>query len=112
MWIYDLAAQRRVARIALVNPGLTVYGFSIDVGRNWTWPFNRTFDWLLDTFAPAAVGFIQVTQDEAPLLLTASQYFGSIGVYDAASGHFLRRVGPTGWTSDVLVAPWGGKGGS
>jgi methylamine dehydrogenase heavy chain len=110
VWIYDLAAKQRVARIELVNPGVTVYGFSIDVGRNWIWPFNRTFDWLLDTFAPAVVGFIQVTQDDAPLLLTASQYFGSIGVYDALSGKFLRRVQPTGWTSDVLLAPWGGKG--
>ena len=70
---------------------------------------QSTFDWLLDTFAPAAVGFIQVTQDDAPLLLTASQYSGSIGVYDALSGKFLRRVQPTGWTSDVLLAPWGGK---
>ena len=26
------------------------------------------------------------------------------------SGDFLRRVGPTGWTSDVLLAPWGGEG--
>jgi methylamine dehydrogenase heavy chain len=111
VWIYDLAAQRRIARIALVNPGVTIYGFALDLGRDWIWPFNRTFDWLLDTFAPAAVGFIQVTQDDTPLLLTASQYFGSIGVYDAMSGRFLRRVGPTGWTSDVLVAPWGGKGG-
>ena len=24
------------------------------------------------------------------------------------SGAFLRRVQPTGWTSDVIVAPWGG----
>ncbi len=111
VWIYDLAARRRMARIALVNPGVTIYGFALDFGQNWIWPFNRTFDWLLDTFAPAAVGFIQVTQDDTPLLLTASQYFGSIGVYDAISGKFLRRVGPTGWTSDVLVAPWGGKGG-
>jgi methylamine dehydrogenase heavy chain len=109
VWIYDLAAKQRVARIELVNPGLTVYGFSIDVGRNWIWPFNHTFDWLLDTFAPATIGFIQVTQDDAPLLLTASQYFGSIGVYDGQSGRFLRRVAPTGWTSDVLLAPWGGK---
>ena len=30
-----------------------------------------------------AVGFIQVTQDDAPLLVTASQFFGSLGVYDA-----------------------------
>jgi hypothetical protein len=107
VWVYDLASQRRASRIALHNPGLTLYGFAID-GRDWVWPFNRLFGWTLNTFAPPAVGFIQVTQDDAPLLLTASQFFGSIGVYDAMSGALLRRVQPTGWTSDVLVAPWGG----
>ena len=112
VWIYDLASRRRLTRVELVNPGLTVYGFAIDVGHTWVWPFNRAFDWMLDHFAPATVGFIQVTQDDAPLLVTASQFFGSLGVYDAISGRFLRRVQPTGWTSDVLVAPWGGKGGS
>jgi hypothetical protein len=25
------------------------------------------------------------------------------------SGTFMRRVEPTGWTSDVMVAPWDGK---
>ncbi len=108
VWIYDLASHRRLARVELVNPGVTIYGFPVDVGRTWMQPFNRLPGWLLDTFAPAAVGFIQVTQDEAPLLLTASQFFGSLGVYDALSGRLLRRVEPTGWTSDVLLAPWGG----
>jgi methylamine dehydrogenase heavy chain len=110
VWVYDLATRRRVARVELLNPGLTVYGLPIEIGRHWAWPFNRAFGWLLNTFAPATVGFIQVTQDGAPLLLTASQFFGSIGVYDALSGRFLRRAGPTGWTSDVLLAPWGGTG--
>lgn len=110
VWIYDLAQQRRLQRVELVNPGITVYGFPVEVGRTWMWPFNRLSGWLVDTFAPAEVGFIQVTQDEAPLLLTASQFFGSLGVYDALTGKFLRHVEPTGWTSDVLIAPWGGEG--
>jgi methylamine dehydrogenase heavy chain len=110
VWIYDLASKRRLERVALRNPGLTLYGFAIEVGRDWVWPFDQAFEWALNTLAPADIGFIQVTQDEQPLLLTASQFFGSIGVYDALSGAFLRRVQPTGWTSDVLVAPWGGAG--
>ncbi len=108
VWVYDLAAHRRVARITLHNPGLTLYGFAIDIGRTWIWPFNHLLDWTLNTFAPAEIGFIQVTPDDAPLLITASQFFGSLGVYDALTGRFLRRVQPTGWTSDVLLAPWGG----
>ena len=109
VWVYDLGARRRVERIVLRNPGLTIYGFAIELGRTWIWPFNRLTEWAVDTFAPAEVGFIQVTQDEAPVLVTASQFFGSLGVYDALNGRFLRHVQPTGWTSDVLLAPWGGK---
>jgi methylamine dehydrogenase heavy chain len=110
VWVYDVGTHRRLKSITLRNPGVTIYGFPLDVGRTWPSPFNHLSPWLLDTFAPAAVGFIQVTQDEAPLLLTASQFFGSIGVYEAYSGRFLRRVQPTGWTSDILLAPWGGQG--
>jgi len=109
IWIYDLASHRRLERIKLVNPGLTIYGFPVEFGRTWPWPFNRTSDWMLDTFAPAAINSIQVTQDDAPLLFTASQFSGSIGVYDGLSGTFMRRVTPTGWTSDVMVAPWDGR---
>ena len=110
VWIYDLASRRRLNRVKLVNPGLTIYGFPIEFGRTWVRPFNHLCDWLLDTFAPAAVSAIQVTQDDAPLLFTAEQFSGSLAVYDARSGTFLRRVQPTGWTSDVLLAPWDGKG--
>lgn len=108
VWVYDLATHHRLQRIALRSPGVTIYGFALDRWERWPWPFNRLAAWAFDRLAPADVGFIQVTQDEAPLLLTASQFFGSIGVYDALTGDMLRRVQPTGWTSDVLLAPWGG----
>jgi methylamine dehydrogenase heavy chain len=100
VWIYDISTRRRIDRVELLNPGLTIYGFPIELG---------VFEWLLDTFAPAYVSHIQVTRDDEPLLLTASQFSGSIGVYDAMSGDFLRRVQPTGWTSDVMLTPWGGQ---
>jgi amicyanin-dependent methylamine dehydrogenase large subunit len=108
VWVYDLEKREPLQRITLYNPGLTLYGFPIEFGRNWVWPFNHLSDWLIDTFAPAAVTHIQVTQDADPRLVTASQFTGSLGVYDAASGRFLKRVEPTGWTSDILLAPWGG----
>jgi methylamine dehydrogenase heavy chain len=106
VWIFDIAAQRRVARVPLRNPGLTIYGFPVSGGDG---VLGWIVDWLLDHVAPPLVGYIAVTPDERPLLVTASQFSGSLGVYDAAEGGFLRRVGPTGWTSDVLVAPWGGS---
>ncbi len=109
VWIFDLASRQRVARVKLLSPGLTIYGFPVEFGRAWIWPFNHMSDWMLNTFAPAAISAIQVTQDDTPLLFTTSQFSGSIGVYDASNGAFLRRVEPVGWTSDVLLAPWGGK---
>jgi methylamine dehydrogenase heavy chain len=109
VWIYDVASHQRLARIKLLNPGLTIYGFPAEFGRNWVWPFSHLSEWLLNSFAPALVSSIQVTQDDAPLLFTAAQFSGSLGVYDAMSGAFLRRVQPTGWTSDILLAPWDGR---
>jgi methylamine dehydrogenase heavy chain len=108
VWVFDLAARRRLLRVDLRNPGVTIYGFPVETGGTFPWPLNRMADLALDNLAPAAVGFIQVTQDEQPLLFTASQFFGSLGVYDALTGDFVRRVQPTGFTSDVLLAPWGG----
>lgn len=110
VWVYDIATRSRIQRIEMLNPGLTIYGFPIEFGHSWVPPFNNIYGWLLDTFAPPAISHIQVTRDEAPLLFTASQFSGSIGAYDALTGAFVRRVGPTGWTSDVMVAPWGGQG--
>ena len=106
VWIFDLATQRRITRVPLKNPGFTIYGFPVSGGDG---ALGKVTDWLLDHFAPPLVGYIAVTQDEQPLLVTASQFSGALGIYDASSGAFLRRVGPTGWTSDVLQAPWGGS---
>jgi len=107
VWVYDIASHRRLQRIPLKNPGFTIYGFPISGSSVVPGSVNRVIDWLVDHVAPPLVGFITVTQDDAPLLITSSQFSGSIAVYDARDGAFVRRVGPTGWTSDVLVAPWG-----
>lgn len=109
VWVYDLATKQRIQRIALRHPGLTIYGEAIEPGADWSRPLRVLFDWALDTFVPALVTHIAVTQDAEPLLLTASQATGSIGVYDARSGEMLRRVQPTGWTSETLYAPYGGR---
>jgi len=108
VWIYDLAKRERIDRVVLRHPGITIYGEAIELGRGWIWPFSGLFDWLLDTFVPALVTHIQVTRDGEPLLFTASQLTGSIGVYDAISGQMLRRVQPNGWTSETMYAPYGG----
>lgn len=106
VWVYDLAKRERLQRIKLRSPGLTVYGFPIEFGQDWPWPFDGVSDWMIDTFVPPAVSAITVTQDSNPRLVTAAQFSGALGVYDAKNGSFIGRVQPTGWTSDILLAPW------
>jgi hypothetical protein len=83
-----------------------VYGFPIEVGHL-AGTVQPAAGWALDTFVPAGVTHMQVTRDAAPLLVTGSQFSGALGVHDARSGEFLRRVQPVGWTSDIILAPWG-----
>jgi methylamine dehydrogenase heavy chain len=106
-WVYDLARRERVQRIELRNPGLTYLGVPLEFGQDWIWPFNRLYDLLL-SFAPLGVGSLEVTQDDAPILVTGSDFSGSLALYDAASGEFLRRLATGNMTTLVLQAPYGG----
>jgi hypothetical protein len=54
------------------------------------------------------VACLEVTQDDAPILVTGSEYSGSLGLYDAASGEFLRRLATGNMTTLALQAPYGG----
>ncbi len=110
LWVYDLAERRRVQRIVLENPGFTYLGSSLAFGADWVWPFNRLYDWLLAVLPFPGVGIVTVTQDAQPLLVTGSEFSGSLAVYDALSGAFLRRVLVGNATSQVLQAPWRGEG--
>jgi hypothetical protein len=109
IWIYDLAARERIERLELRSPGITVMGIPVTFGETWPWPFDGFSDWLVDTFASGlGIGEIAVTQDEAPLLVTAANYSGSVAVYDALTGEFLRRVVSGNMATVALQAPWGG----
>lgn len=111
VWVYDLDARERILRIELRNPGLTIFGVPLEFGRDWAWPLSGLSPWLLDTFVPAGVGQIAVTRDDAPLLVTATQWSGSLAVYDALDGAFLRRVQGVNMTSDIVQTPFGGGAG-
>jgi len=106
-WVYDLAQRARVQRIELRNPGLTYLGVSMEFGQDWIWPFNRLYDLVL-SLAPLGVASLEVTQDDAPILVTGSEFSGSLGLYDAGSGEFLRRLATGNMTTLVLQAPYGG----
>lgn len=106
-WVYDLASRERVRRIPLRNPGLTYLGVSMAFGEDWWWPFNRLYDALL-SLTPLGVASLAVTQDDAPVLVTGSEFSGALALYDARSGAFLRRITTGNMTNLVLQAPYGG----
>lgn len=107
VWVYDIDARARTARIALRHPGLTIYGEAIEPEAELPWPLGSLAQRAYDALMPPLVTHIVVTPDEEPLLATVSQFTGSIGVYDADSGTMLRRVQPVGWTAETLYAPFG-----
>ncbi|MEE9609578.1 MAG: amine dehydrogenase large subunit [Myxococcota bacterium] len=111
LWVYDLETRQRIQRIALRHPGLAFLSETVAFGQSWIWPFHRLWDFLLDHVVPnPGLNQVQVTQDDAPLLITGSRFGGSLAVYDALSGEFLRRVSSGNLTIHALQAPWGGRG--
>jgi methylamine dehydrogenase heavy chain len=112
LWVYDLSARKRIQKIELRNPGFTFMGQPLEFGRDWIWPFNGLQDFLLDHVVPnPGIAQVSVTQDERPLLVTGSTFSGSLAVYDALSGEFLRRL-PTGnATVQAIQVPRAAGGG-
>ncbi len=107
LWVFDLETKARLQRIELRHPGLSFLSESIEFGKNWIWPFNRLSDWLLDHVVPnPGLTQVLVTQDEAPLLVTGSTFGGSVAVYDALSGEFVRRVASGNLTTQLLQSSW------
>ena len=65
----------------------------MEFDRDWTWPLDGLYDFLLDHVAPSfPIEYIAVTQDEHPLLAAGSSFSASLAIYDASSGEFMRRV--------------------
>lgn len=110
LWVYDLDSRQRTGRIELRNPGLTFLGVPLEFGTDWIWPFNGLYELLLDILASdLGIGQVAVTQGDAPLLVTGSNFTGSMAVYDAVTGEFLRRVISGNMTNGALQVPWGGE---
>jgi len=110
LWVYELATGARVQRIDLEHPGYELLGESVDFSRDWAWPFGGIADWLIYSLGPhPGISNVVVTGGRDPLIVTSSEMGGSLAVYDAESGEFLRRLTSGNLTVTRLQAPWGSR---
>ena len=107
VWVYDLDTAARIQRIKLRHPGFAFLTATLSFGESWIWPLNRLSSWLLDYVLPnPGLDSVQVTQDDEPLLITGTTFSGSLAVYDALNGEFLRRVATGNLSTHSLQVPW------
>jgi methylamine dehydrogenase heavy chain len=104
VWAFDLKTHARVQRIALKSP-LAAFlrgPLGLDDAR-WS---GRLATRLLYALLPnPGMDRILVTQDEAPVLVTASSFPSSLAVHDGRSGDFLRDVSEVGVAGGLIAAP-------
>lgn len=106
-WVYDVNRQQRVLRVPMRNPGFTYLGVSMEFGREWVWPFNGLYGFLVDSLAgELGVAELAVTRDARPLLVAGSYFSGALAVYSAESGEFIRRLVTGNMTDAVLRTPY------
>lgn len=100
VWVYDVASRKRVQTIALRN---LLGGFSAQqIGLR-----SGALLWLLERVVPdPGVDSIAVSQDPEPRLFGVSLMAGTVGVWDARSGAFLRYLEQVGIAPVDLQAPW------
>jgi methylamine dehydrogenase heavy chain len=100
VWVYDLASRARVQTIPLRNLLAAFLWQQIGVRSD-------PLLWLLERAVPdVGVDSIAVSQDAEPRLFGVSLQAGTVGVWDARSGAFLRHLENVGMAPGVLQAPW------
>ncbi len=100
IWVYDLAARERTARIEVTNLMVAFLRPRIGVEA------GGVVDWLLQTLLPSpGADTLAVTRDDAPLLLAGQRESGAVAVYDATTGEHLRDLEETGIGGGLLVVP-------
>jgi methylamine dehydrogenase heavy chain len=98
--VYDLASRTRVHTIALRNLMAAFLAQQSGVRSD-------ALLWLLERAVPdVGVDSIAVSQDAEPLLFGVSLQAGTVGVWDARSGLFLRHLENVGLAPGALQAPW------
>jgi methylamine dehydrogenase heavy chain len=100
IWVYDVERRARVQEIALRNLMAAFLAQQIGVRSD-------ALLWVLSRAVPdAGVDSIAVSQDAEPRLFGVSQQAGTVGVWDARSGAFLRYLENVGLAPGALQAPW------
>jgi methylamine dehydrogenase heavy chain len=104
IWVFDLETHQRLQRIGVKSPLAAFLRGPLGLGEaHWT---GRLATWLLYALLPnPGVDRILVTQDAAPVLLTASNFPSTLAVHDATSGAFLRDVAEVGIAGGLIAAP-------
>jgi methylamine dehydrogenase heavy chain len=104
VWVYDLAARRRVRRIPVLNPLRSFVAQQMQLERRGRTGAATT--WVLDRLLPnPGVERIAVTQDDRPVLLAGTSLPPSITVHDAMTGAVLREISEPGFAGTLFYTP-------
>jgi methylamine dehydrogenase heavy chain len=100
IWVYDLDMRTRIETIELRN----LLGAFL---AQQTGVSGGALLWLLERVVPSpGADSLAVSQDDEPLLFALSRNAGTVGVWDAHSGVFLRYLENVGIAPGALQAPW------
>ena len=104
VWVYDLAARRRVQRIAVMNPLLSFVGQQLGLERRGR--SGRIAAWFLERVLPnPGVERIAVTQDERPVLVAGTAMPPTVTVHDAMTGAVVREISEPGIAGTLFYTP-------
>jgi len=100
IWVYDMAARRRVLRIPVVSPVVSFIAQQAGLER------GSAARWVLEKVLPnTGVDAIIVTQDEKPVLMAAGMVPPTVTVHDANTGEVVREISEVGLALSLLFTP-------
>ena len=100
VWVFDLAARKRVDRFLMPNFTAAFIASLLELGS------GGFSGWLLEMLLPSyGADTIAVSQDAAPLLFARNSELGSVAVLDARTGEHLRDLDEVGLAGMRLEVP-------
>ena len=100
IWVFDVAARRRVLRIPVVSPVVSFIAQQAGLEP------GSAARWVLEKVLPnTGVDAISVTQDDKPVLLAAGMVPPTVTVHDAGTGDVVREIPEVGLALSLLFTP-------